>query len=177
DQPVAGYVGVIDERLDLDLIAAVADRLPMWCFMMVGPVAKIDPGQLPRRPNIQYMGPAAYEELPQVMAKFHVALMPFALNEATRSISPTKTLEYLAAGLRVVSTSVPDVVNDYGHLVHLADDADTFAESCVEAFDSDDALFHARCKPILEWRHWDGIASRMGRIIADSQTARIGQSA
>jgi len=124
------------------------------------------------------MGPVSYEQLPQVMSKFHVALMPFACNEATRSISPTKTLEYLAAGLRVVSTSVPDVVNDYGHLVHLADDPETFAESCVEALvDSDDALFHARCKPILEWRHWDGIASRMARIIADAQSVRIGQSA
>jgi hypothetical protein len=178
DQPVAGYVGVIDERLDLDLLAAVADLLPTWCFLIVGPVAKIDPGTLPRRPNIEYMGPVSYEQLPQVMSKFHVALMPFARNEATRSISPTKTLEYLAAGLRVVSTSVPDVVNDYGHLVHLADDAETFAKSCVEALvDSDDALFHARCKPILEWRHWDGIASRMAGIIADAQSARIGQSA
>jgi glycosyltransferase involved in cell wall biosynthesis len=178
DRPVAGYVGVIDERLDLDLLAAVADRLPTWCFMIVGPVAKIDEADLPRRHNIEYVGPASYEQLPEIMAKFHVALMPFACNEATRSISPTKTLEYLAAGLRVVSTSVPDVVNDYGHLVHIADDPDAFADACIEAFiDSDDALFHARCKPVLEWRHWNGIANRMGRIMADSERARMGRSA
>jgi glycosyltransferase involved in cell wall biosynthesis len=178
DRPVAGYVGVIDERLDLDLVAAAADLLPEWCFMMVGPVAKIDPAELPQRPNIQYMGPVTYEQLPEMMAKFHVALMPFAHNEATRSISPTKTLEYLAAGLRVVSTSVPDVVNDYGHLVHLGDDPETFAQACVEAFvDADDALYHARCTPVLEWRHWDGIAKRMAAIMADAEAARMGRSA
>jgi glycosyltransferase involved in cell wall biosynthesis len=112
------------------------------------------------------------------MSRFHVALMPFACNEATRSISPTKTLEYLAAGLGVVSTRVPDVVEDYGHLVHIADDPDAFADACVEALaDANDVLFHARCKPVLEWRHWDGIANRMAGILADANTTRMGRSA
>jgi len=132
-RPVAGYVGVIDERLDLDLIGRLADRLPGWTVRMIGPVAKIDPSLVPQRANIEYLGMKSYPELPAIMADFDVALMPFALNEATRSISPTKTLEYFAAGLPVISTRVPDVVADYSDLVHLADDADQFAVACPQA--------------------------------------------
>lgn len=166
DRPVAGYVGVIDERLDLALIAALAERLPDWEIRIVGPVAKIDPSELPRRHNISYPGPATYQQLPDVMAGFNVALMPFALNEATRSISPTKTLEYFAAGLPVVSTRVPDVVTDYGNLVHLADDADAFAEACIAARQMTDPLHHiAQCQPVLDWHHWDRIAHRMSTIV------------
>ena len=118
-RPVAGYVGVIDERLDLDLVGELAAALPDWEVRIVGPVVKIDQASLPQAPNLTYPGSSPYERLPQVMGGFDVALMPFALNEATRSISPTKTLEYFAAGLPVVSTRVPDVVADYKALVEL----------------------------------------------------------
>jgi glycosyltransferase involved in cell wall biosynthesis len=165
ERPVAGYVGVIDERLDLDLLADLADRLPGWDLRIVGPVAKIDPASLPDRPNLHFPGPATYAELPDVMAGFDVALMPFALNEATRSISPTKTLEYLAAGLPVASTRVPDVVSDYGHVVALCDDAAGFAEACEEALAGVDAEWWSRCKPVLDWHHWDRIAGRMAAIL------------
>jgi hypothetical protein len=97
-RPVAGYVGVIDERIDLDIVGGLATARADWEIMMVGPVLKVDPADLPQAPNITYTGPRRYAELPEVMAGFDVALMPFALNDATRSISPTKTLEYLAAG-------------------------------------------------------------------------------
>ena len=119
-RPVAGYVGVIDERLDLDLVADLAAALPDWDIQMVGPVVKIDAASLPQAPNLAYQGPKPYGDLPAVLAGFDVALMPFALNAATRSISPTKTLEYLAAGLPVVSTRVPDVVADHSPVVELA---------------------------------------------------------
>jgi glycosyltransferase involved in cell wall biosynthesis len=165
-RPVAGYVGVIDERLDLDLVAGLADRLPDWEICMVGPVAKIDPADLPQRDNIRYKGSVSYHQLPDAMAGFHVALMPFALNEATRSISPTKTLEYLAAGLPVVSTRIRDVVDDYGHVVHFADDADGFAAGCCEVLGTlGDAQRLARNRPLLEWHHWDRIAQRMNGIL------------
>ncbi len=168
--PVAGYVGVIDERIDLELVGAVADRLPDWELMMVGPVAKIDDDDLPRRPNISYIGAVSYQELPAAMASFHVALMPFARNAATRSISPTKTLEYLAAGLPVVSTSVPDVVADYGHVVRIADDPDRFVLACTDALgEAHDASYHATCKPLLEWHDWDRIAGRIESIVFDGR--------
>lgn len=162
---VAGYVGVIDERLDLDLVADLAQALPGWEIRMVGPVVKIDPAALPRASNITYPGPALYSDLPQVMAGFDVALMPFALNEATRSISPTKTLEYLAAGLPVVSTRVPDVVSDFGELVDLQDDGTGFADACRRVERHCPLTRAAKAEPLLHWHHWDTIAAQMERLI------------
>ena len=162
---VAGYVGVIDERLDLGLIADLANALPDWDIRMVGPVVKIDPADLPKASNIDYPGPAPYTDLPEVMAGFDVALMPFALNEATKSISPTKTLEYLAAGLPVVSTRVPDVVTDFGELVDLQHDGASFADACRRVERHCPQSRAAKAEPSLHWHHWDTIATRMEELI------------
>jgi glycosyltransferase involved in cell wall biosynthesis/beta-glucosidase/6-phospho-beta-glucosidase/beta-galactosidase len=168
ERPVAGYVGVLDERLDLRLVADLATELPDWIIRMVGPVAKIDPAQLPQGPNLEYPGLVAYADLPRVMAGFDVALMPFALNEATRSISPTKTLEYLAAGLPVVSTPVPDVVGDYTDVVHLADDGAAFAAACRAVLEDDVAARDRRVRPLQARQEWDAIAASMVRLIEAS---------
>jgi glycosyltransferase involved in cell wall biosynthesis len=171
-RPVAGYVGVIDERLDLELLAGLAAELPDWEIRMVGPLAKLTPEDLPQAPNLVYVGPKPYAELPQVMAGFDVALMPFALNDATRSISPTKTLEYLAAGLPVVSTRVPDVVTDFSSCVDLQDDARGFAAACVRVRGHDLSDRDAKLRPLLVENHWDTIARRMGNLIDASAAAR-----
>lgn len=113
-RPRIGYFGVIDERLDLELVARLADAHPEHQLVFVGPVVKISADDLPRRPNVHYLGPKKYEELPAHLAAWDVAIMPFAENDATRFISPTKTLEYLAAGKPVVSTPIRDVVRPYG---------------------------------------------------------------
>ncbi|MGI8807688.1 MAG: glycosyltransferase [Acidimicrobiales bacterium] len=162
---VAGYVGVIDERLDLDLVAGLAEALPDWEIRMVGPVVKIDEATLPQAPNITYPGPALYTDLPEVMAGFDVALMPFAMNEATRSISPTKTLEYLAAGLPVVSSPVPDVVSDFGELVDLQHDGAGFADACRRVARHCPLSRAAKAEPLLHWHHWDTIAAQMEQLI------------
>jgi UDP-galactopyranose mutase len=134
-RPRLGYAGVIDERMDLALVAAVADARPDWHLVLLGPVAKIDPATLPRRPNLHYLGLKAYEDLPRYMAGWDAAMLPFARNDATRYISPTKTPEYLAAGKPVISTSVPDVVRPYGEhgLVRIADTADDFVAAAAAA--------------------------------------------
>jgi len=165
ERKVAGYVGVIDERLDLELIGRLAATLPDWTIRIVGPVAKIDPADLPHAANLEYPGMVAYDELPTVMAGFDVALMPFALNESTRSISPTKTLEYLAAGLPVVSTRVPDVVADYADVVHLADDGDAFAEACRKVVLDDCSARDRRVRPLQARQEWDHIAESMAALI------------
>ncbi len=164
-RPVAGYVGVIDERLDLELLATVAAALPDWTVRVVGPVVKIDPAALPQAPNLEYPGLVPYDELPEVMAGFDVALMPFALNEATRSISPTKTLEYLAAGLPVVSTRVPDVVADYDEVVHLADDGAQFAAACRHVLQQSGAERDSRLRPLQARQEWDAIAAAMQDLL------------
>jgi glycosyltransferase involved in cell wall biosynthesis len=175
--PIAGYVGVLDERIDWGLVGAVADALPMWTFLFVGPVAKVDPDVLPVRTNIHYTGPRSYAQLPDVMASFDVALMPFARNEATRSISPTKTLEYLAAGLPVVSTAIADVVADHGPVVSIADDAVEFAAACTRSLHRPPRRHIAAT---LREHHWDTIAAQMSSIIDEHamndgrQTAALG---
>jgi UDP-galactopyranose mutase len=120
--PRFGFCGVIDERLDIDLIATVAQQRAEWHFIMIGPVVKIDPDSLPQLPNIHYLGGKDYKQLPQYIAGWDIALIPFALNESTKFISPTKTPEYLAAGKPVISTPIKDVVRPYGenNLVHIA---------------------------------------------------------
>jgi glycosyltransferase involved in cell wall biosynthesis len=129
-RPIAGYVGVVDGRIDLELLAALAEQLPDWDIHMVGPVTEVDEFTLPLLPNIRYLGAHGYRELPAAMARFDVVLMPFALNSRTWAMSRTKMLEYFAAGLPIVSTPVPAVVSDFGNVVTLCDDATGFAHVC-----------------------------------------------
>jgi len=167
-RPVAGYVGVVDERLDLALLRDLAAALPDWDLEVAGPVAKIDPSWLPQAPNLRYLGMQPYDRLPEVMAGFDVALMPFALNEATRSISPTKTLEYLAAGLPVVSTRIADVVSDFGRVVHLADDGAAFAAACRTVLHHSRAARDAVVAPIESRHEWDTIAAGMAGLLDEA---------
>ncbi|MBV8369732.1 MAG: glycosyltransferase [Candidatus Eremiobacteraeota bacterium] len=161
-KPVFGYVGVIDERIDLRLVAALADAYPDATLAMVGPLAKIPSASLPRRANIAYLGKREYAELPALLAGFDVALMPFALNEHTQNISPTKTLEYLAAGLPVVSTAVPDVVADHADVVHVARDHDEFVDLVARAQLPDETRAR-RAAAKTRAATWDAIAAAMRR--------------
>jgi UDP-galactopyranose mutase len=126
--PRMGFFGVLDERADLDIIRGIAEARPDWHFVMIGPVVKIDPAALPQLPNIHYLGGKDYKELPKYIAGWDVAIIPFAMNESTKFISPTKTPEYLAAGKPVISTPIRDVVRPYADnkLVHIAATAEEF---------------------------------------------------
>lgn len=132
-RPRLGFYGVIDERMDLVLLAALADAHPDWEIVLVGPVVKIDPAQLPRRPNLHYLGARTYAELPAYLAGWDVCLLPFARNAATRYISPTKTLEYMAAERLIVSTPIVDVAEPYGDIVYLGDASQGFIVACERA--------------------------------------------
>jgi UDP-galactopyranose mutase len=168
-QSTFGFYGVIDERMDLGLIAALADARPEWRIEMVGPVAKIDPASLPQRDNIVYPGAKAYDELPACAAAWDVALMPFAINEATRFISPTKTPEYLAAGLPVVSTPIVDVARHYGEIegVLIADGADAFVAACDRALAlrTSGTGWRDEADALLAQQNWDLVATRMLGLI------------
>lgn len=168
ERPAAGYVGVLDERLDLDLVADLAAKLPHWDLHLIGPVTKIDAASLPQAPNLRYPGMQPYDRLPAVMAGLDVALMPFARNAATRSISPTKTLEYLAAGLPVVSTRVPDVVADFSEVVRFADDGAGFADACQAVLDDPLADRDTRTAPLAARHEWDAIAAGMAELLGSA---------
>lgn len=134
--PRLGFYGVIDERMDIRLIAEMADMRPDWHFILIGPVIKIDPATLPQRKNIHYLGSKAYNELPLYLSGWDIAMLPFEMNESTKYISPTKTPEYLAAGKPVISTSITDVITPYGEkgLVHIADTAKDFINAAEIIF-------------------------------------------
>ena len=163
--PCLGFYGVIDERMDLALIAALADARPDWSLVMIGPVVKIDPADLPQRPNIHYLGARTYDQLPACVADWDVALMPFAINEATRFISPTKTPEYLAAGLPVVSTPIADVIRHYGAVegVLIADGPEAFIAACERALELRSAgdQWREQADEMLSASSWDQVAARM----------------
>ena len=143
-QPVLGYFGVVDERLDYDLIDALARGFAEGSIVMVGPFAKIDPSELPRHANLHWLGQRPYEELPAYVKAFDVCLMPFALNAATANINPTKTLEYMAAGKPVISTAVPDVVRHFTPIVQVAASPQEFVDMARRAIDAPDAGLVAR---------------------------------
>jgi UDP-galactopyranose mutase len=165
--PRLGFFGVIDERMDLALLEGIAAARPAWQMVMLGPVVKIDPATLPRRPNIHYLGPKKYDELPQYVAGWDIALLPFARNEATRFISPTKTPEYMAAGKPVVSTSIRDVVRPYGQqgLVRIADDVPEFVRACTAALAEDPAKRMTQADAFLRRTSWDGTWTQIRRLV------------
>jgi UDP-galactopyranose mutase len=167
--PRLGFFGVIDERFDTGLVAAVADAHPEWQVVLVGPVSKIEPAQLPRRPNIHYLGPQAYQALPEFLAGWDVCLLPFALNEATRFISPTKVLEYMAAELPVVSTPIADVARPYGDVVAIADGAPQFVAACEAALalaGAPRAAMRARMREIVASTSWEQTVRHMRELMA-----------
>jgi glycosyltransferase involved in cell wall biosynthesis len=160
--PRLGFFGVIDERLDLDLVGRVADADPAWQIVMVGPVVKIDESALPRRANLHWLGQQPYSLLPQLVAGWDVCLMPFALNESTEFISPTKTLEYLAAGKPVVSTPIHDVRVMFGEIVAIAATADEFIAACRAALAESPAQASERAErghAIVGEHSWDAAAA------------------
>ncbi|MDP9044415.1 MAG: glycosyltransferase [Pseudomonadota bacterium] len=169
-RPRLGFFGVIDERLDLDLLDRVAAARPEWNVVMVGPVVKISADDLPRRANIRWLGQQSYALLPQLVAGWDVCLLPFALNESTRFISPTKTLEYMAAERPIVSTPVHDVVALYGDHVRIARGAPAFEQACAEALDEDRAAAAQRNEAMLATvakYSWDNTAQAMLQVIDD----------
>ncbi|NTJ43897.1 glycosyltransferase family 1 protein [Agrobacterium larrymoorei] len=173
--PRLGYYGVIDERLDLDLIGTVAALRPDLSFVFIGPVVKISQQDLPRAANIHYLGQKSYSELPVYLSGWDAALMPFALNEATRFISPTKTPEYLAAGKAVVSTPINDVVKTYGEVdgVFIASDADSFARLCDEAvrLSRGDKAWLEPVDGLLANMSWDRTFRAMAMIVDNAVEA------
>lgn len=176
-RPRLGFYGVIDERMDLQLLAEIAAARPAWSFVMVGPVVKITPADLPQAPNIHWLGRKDYAELPAYAGGWDIALMPFARNASTEFISPTKTPEYMASGLPVVSTSIRDVVSGYGGLnaIRIADDPAHFIEACEDLLAAPEtarAAWRAEARDCLADKSWDGIAARITRELDSALAAR-----
>ncbi|MGI9034413.1 MAG: glycosyltransferase family 1 protein [Pyrinomonadaceae bacterium] len=165
--PRIGFCGVIDERMDIELLNEIAELRPDYHFIMIGPVVKIDEQDLPRRANIHYLGAKKYDELPEYLAGWDAAMMPFALNESTRFISPTKTPEYLAAGLPVVSTPIRDVIRPYGEmgLTRIAANAEEFVAEIEKALNENYAERQQKANEFLAQTSWDKTFEAMKNLI------------
>ena len=169
-RPRLGFYGVIDERFDTTLLDEVASIRPDWSFVMVGPVVKISEDELPKRHNIHYLGAKTYAELPAYLSGWDVALMPFAMNESTQFISPTKTPEYLAGGKPVVSTPIKDVVRHYGQLegVKIASTQEEFVAACEAALElshNPESGWLAEADLLLSATSWDTTQARMAGLL------------
>jgi glycosyltransferase involved in cell wall biosynthesis len=166
--PRLGFYGVIDERFDIDLLLHASNAKPDWQFILVGPVIKIDPAILPKNKNIHYLGPKTYDELPLYLSGWDIALIPFAINESTRFISPTKTPEYLAGGKPVISTPITDVVHPYQDLglVHIVQNAEELiAASTLELSSTDKRIWLSKVDEYLDTISWDHTWQRMNELL------------
>lgn len=174
-QPIIGFYGVIDERIDFSLLHATATLLPDVSFVMIGPLAKVTEEELPKAKNLHYLGPKNYKELPSYLTQFRVAMMPFARNEATEFISPTKTLEFMAAGKPIVSTPIRDVVSDYSHIVEIADTPASFAHAITHLLNENDSQRKTREQEeaaIVKKTSWKNTVTKMRQIIATTKQTK-----
>lgn len=166
--PRLGFYGVVDERFDRELLDYAAQARPEWQFVIIGPVVKIDPASLPRHANIHYLGQRQYNELPAYLRGWDVCLLPFARNRATEFISPTKTLEYMAAEKPIVSTPITDVAQPYSDIVYLGDTAETFVAACEAALNAgaeERARRTTLARAVLAKTSWDATADAMNTLI------------
>ena len=171
-KPVMGYYGVIDERIDYELLARLSAAFPEAALVMVGPVVKVDPRELPQAPNIHWLGQRRYEELPAHLKGFDVCLMPFALNAATEFINPTKTLEYMAAGKPIVSTPISDVLHHFADVAEVGTTHEEFLAAVARAMEAPDAKRIARGLELARHSTWDSVVSQMARILRDAVDER-----
>jgi UDP-galactopyranose mutase len=170
-RPVIGYIGAVDERIDYDLLADLAERRKDWSFAVVGPVVKVKKRDLPKRANIHYLGKADYSQLPGYLKGFDAGLIPFKQNNLTKMLSPTKTLEYFSAGCAVASTPIPDMESDFAGLVHFGESADELIEAIEKALKTD----RHRLREAALCHSWDNTVDSMRDLIRKALEGKSGQ--
>jgi glycosyltransferase involved in cell wall biosynthesis len=167
-KPALGYFGVVDERMDYELVAKLADAQPDWSIVIVGPILKVEPSALPQRANLHWLGRRDYADLPAYCKGFDVCLMPFALNESTEFINPTKALEYMAAGRQIVSSAIPDVVSNFSSVVKIAVNHDDFIQLCRDAILKPDKGAIERGLRMASANSWESIVAQLENHIENA---------
>jgi glycosyltransferase involved in cell wall biosynthesis len=167
-KPILGYFGVVDERMDYELIRKLARANPHWSVAMIGPSLKVDAAALPQERNLHWLGPKNYSDLPAYCKGFDLCLMPFALNESTEFINPTKALEYMASGRQIVSTAISDVIRNFGSVVKVADGDERFISLCREALAQPDRKAVNRGIQMAQQNSWDSVVDRLEGHLAQA---------
>jgi glycosyltransferase involved in cell wall biosynthesis len=170
-RPIFGYIGVVDERIDYELLACLADSTN-GTIVMIGPWTKVEPASFPQRDNLQWLGGRDYSELPRYANGFDVCIMPFAMNEATRFINPTKALEYMATARPIVSTPIEDVVAQFSDVVIIAEDVTTFANACERAAAQPDSARIERGISLAQRNSWESIVTSLEQHIREALRSR-----
>lgn len=165
--PILGFFGAVDERMDYSLLEKMADTHPDWQLVIIGPAIKVDPEQFPKRPNLHWMGGRDYAALPSYVKAFDVCLMPFAINEATEFINPTKALEYMATGTPIVSTAIEDVILQFSDVVQVAHSHEEFIRCCEFALASPDTVAIEIGLEMTQLNTWEVIVERLENHISD----------
>jgi len=173
-RPRLGYFGVVDERLDYDLLIRLAEARPDWSIVMVGPATKIDVNALPRRQNLHWLGQRPYADLPGLCKGFDLCLMPFALNEATEFINPTKALEYMASGRPIVSSAVPDVISNFDSVIRIAYSPEEFIELCRTALANPGKARIRRGLEMVKANSWERIVDALEGHIQEALDRSVG---
>jgi glycosyltransferase involved in cell wall biosynthesis len=176
-RPILGWFGVIDERVDYPLLDKIAETHPEWMIAMVGPVVKVDPNLLPHRPNLFWLGGRDYQVLPNYCKAFDVCLMPFAINNATQYINPTKALEYMATGRPIVSTPVADVVRNFGSVVKIASTHDEFIAACDDAIRRGDETAVQAGIEMAAQNSWNSVVAKMLGLMDEAIARRAANGA
>lgn len=178
--PILGYFGVIDERLDYELLRTLAATFSHGTLLMIGPTAKVDPASLPHAPNVRWLGQRAYADLPAYLKAFDVCLMPFALNEATEYINPTKTLEYMAAGKPIVSTAVADVMHHFSSVVAVAKSSIEFISAVAESVGRQCTERVREGVQVAAAQSWESVVQRMtaltGKVVEQRRQRLVAHS-
>jgi glycosyltransferase involved in cell wall biosynthesis len=167
ERKILGFFGVVDERMDYGLVAKLADANPNWSVVIIGPTVKVDPASIPQRPNLHWLGGREYNDLPACCKGFDVCLMPFAMNEHTEYINPTKALEYMATGREIISSAVPDVISNFGSVVKVAHSHDEFIQLCQKAAVSPDQQAIKRGLKMASENSWESIVNKLDGHIRD----------
>jgi glycosyltransferase involved in cell wall biosynthesis len=175
-RPILGFFGVVDERMDYELLSKLADANPAWSVAVVGPVLKVDPNSLPKRSNLYWLGQRAYSELPAFCKGFDLCLMPFALNESTEFINPTKALEYMATGRMIISSAVPDVVRNFGSVVKIAANHEEFIALCKRSLAEPDQDAINRGLEMAAGNSWESIVAKMENHIEQFLSQNTGSA-
>jgi glycosyltransferase involved in cell wall biosynthesis len=171
-RPIYGYIGVVDERIDYDLVAKLAEKNARGSVVMIGPWTKVDPSTFPRRDNLHWMGRREYGQLPAYAKGFDVCLMPFALNEATEFINPTKALEYMATGRPIVSTAIEDVILQFEDVVKIARTHEDFVSHCERAAAAPNRAAIRRGLKLAKANSWESIVSQLEAHVTDALSNR-----
>lgn len=169
-KPIVGFVGLIEHWIDIELIAKTAKRLDDVAFVLVGE-CRTDVTALEHLDNVHLIGRQPYASLPAYLARFDAGIIPFQVTDMTRNVNPIKLREYLAAGLPVISTDLPEVRRFKPH-VAIAGGVDEFVLACSRAVSDNGVAARLTRSLSVADQDWSTITSTISKLVADRIRAK-----